>query len=82
VAQPERWLPLAASALIVLRTGVLPVWMGWLELLIALGLLIVPIGWAFLLFGVPLWLLLASVLLYVRATALPGETAARPVTPA
>jgi hypothetical protein len=73
---------MAASALIVLQTRVLPVWMGWLAALIALGLLIVPIGWVFLLFGVPLWVLLASVLLYLRTSALPGETPARPVTPA
>jgi hypothetical protein len=59
---------MAASALVVLRTRVLPVWMGWLALLIALGLVIVPIGWAFLLFGVPLWVLLASVILFLRAT--------------
>jgi hypothetical protein len=70
---------MAASALVVLQTRVLPVWMGWLAALIALGLLIVPIGWVFLLFGVPLWVLLASVLLYLRTSALPGETPARPL---
>jgi hypothetical protein len=60
---------MAASALVVLQTRVLPVWMGWLALLVALGLLIVPIGWVFLLFGVPLWVLLASVLLFLRASS-------------
>jgi len=73
---------LAAAGTVILTSRALPVWLGWLALLIALGLLIVPIGWAFLLFGVPLWVLLASVLLFMRATALPGEAPARPVTPA
>jgi hypothetical protein len=58
---------MAAAALIVLRTRVFPAWMGWLALLIAVGLLVVPVGWAFLLFGLPLWVLLASVLLFTRA---------------
>jgi hypothetical protein len=73
---------LAAAGTVILTSRALPVWLGWLALLIALGLLIVPIGWAFLLFGVPLWVLLASVLLFMRASALPGEAPARPVTPA
>ncbi len=70
---------MAASAVVVLRTRVLPVWMGWLALLIGLGLLVVPIGWAFLLFGVPLWVLLASVLLYMRSA--PEPTAPVPPSP-
>ena len=65
-----------ASALLVLRTLVLPAWMGWLAIAIAIGLLIVPIGWVFLLFGLPLWVLLASVLLFVRASGEPARTAA------
>jgi hypothetical protein len=73
---------MAAAGALILTRRALPVWLGWLALLIALGLLIVPIGWVFLLFGVPLWVLLASVLLFMRASALPGETPARPVTPA
>jgi hypothetical protein len=70
---------MAASALIVLQTRVLPVWMGWLAALIALGLLIVPIGWAFLLFGLPLWVLLASIVLFMRpAGVAAGESALPP----
>jgi hypothetical protein len=69
---------LAAGALILTKRA-LPVWLGWLALLIALGLLVIPIGWAFLLFGVPLWVLLASALLFMRTSALPGETPARPL---
>ena len=61
-----------AAGVVILRTRVLPVWLGALALVIALGLLIVPVGWAFLLFGVPLWVLIASVLLYLRGTRQPA----------
>lgn len=60
----------AAGALILIRRA-LPVWLGWLALVLALGLLVVPIGWAFLLFGVPLWVLLASVVLFLRGSDVP-----------
>jgi hypothetical protein len=65
---------MAASALLVFRTRVLPVWMGWLALVIAIGLLVVVIGWVFLLFGLPLWVLLASLLLW-RAAPEPARAA-------
>lgn len=70
---------MAAAAATILTTRALPVWLGWLALVIALGLLVVPIGWAFLLFGVPLWVLLASVILFLRASRPPaGDTAMPP----
>jgi hypothetical protein len=59
---------LAAAGAVILTSRALPVWLGWLALLVALGLLIVPIGWAFLLIGVPLWVLLASVVLFLGAS--------------
>lgn len=58
---------LVATALVALRTGVLPRWLGWVSLLLALWLLIAPIGWLALIFGVPLWILVVSVLLYRQA---------------
>jgi hypothetical protein len=72
---------MSATGVLILMRRALPVWLGWLALLIALGLLVFPIGWAFLLFGVPLWVLLASVTLFLRASALPGEPPARAATP-
>jgi hypothetical protein len=70
---------MAAAGALILSRRVLPVWLGWLALVIALGLLVVPIGWAFLLFGVPLWVLLASVMLFLGASRVPaGETAVPP----
>jgi hypothetical protein len=71
---------MAASALVVLRTRALPAWMGWLAALVGLGLLIFPIGWLFLLFGLPLWVLLASVLLFLRAGEQPAGAPAAPPT--
>lgn len=63
----------AATALAVLRFGALPRWFAWFSLALALILVIVPIGWLGVIVGLPLWTLLASVLLYVRS---PQEVAA------
>jgi hypothetical protein len=59
-------LMLAAAAFGILRYGALPRWLAWVGLLIALLLLIPPIGWAGLLLGVPLWTLVVSVLLWMQ----------------
>jgi hypothetical protein len=69
---------MAAAGVLILTRRALPVWLGWLAVLIAVGLLIFPIGWAFLLFGVPLWVLLASVILFLRSSALPAAETAPP----
>jgi hypothetical protein len=71
---------MTAAAAVILTRRPLPVWLGWLALVIALGLLIVPIGWAFLLFGVPLWVLLASVFLFLRGPDVAAGAAAVPPT--
>ena len=52
-----------ATGLVALRTAVLPRWLAWVSLLLALVLLIPPIGWAGILLGVPVWTLLLSLLL-------------------
>lgn len=69
-------LLLVAAGLIFIRTRVLPVWLGWASLVVALWLLIPPIGWAGLLLGLPLWTILVSVLLWMRPAGEP--VAARP----
>jgi hypothetical protein len=62
----------AATGIVSIATGVLPRWLGWLSLLLALGFLIPFISFIFWLpFGV--WVLAVSVLLYLR----PGEEALR-----
>ena len=62
----------AATGVVSIATGVLPRWLGWLSLLLALGFLIPFISYIFWLpFG--LWVLVVGVLLYMR----PGEEALR-----
>ena len=68
-------LLLVAAGLIFIRTRVLPVWLGWASLVVALWLLIPPIGWAGLLLGVPLCTILVSVLLWMRPAGEPGPPA-------
>jgi len=70
---------LVATALVVLRTRMLPAWLAWASLVFALGLLIFPIGWAVLIFGVPLWTVVVSVLLWRRASASETTAAVIPV---
>jgi hypothetical protein len=55
---------LLATAIAILRWSVLPRWLAWVNVLVAIVLLIPPIGWAALIFAFPLWVLLVSVLLY------------------
>jgi len=54
---------LAAGAVVALRTGVLPRWWAVLSILLAVWLVIGPIGWIGLLAGLPLWTVLTSLLL-------------------
>jgi hypothetical protein len=53
-----------ATALVVLRTGVLPKWYGWLGGLYGLWLLIWPLGWIGF-FGFPIWILLTTALVWM-----------------
>jgi hypothetical protein len=71
-------LLLAATGLLLLRTRALPVWLGWASLVVALWLLIPPVGWAGLLLAFPLWTILVSVLLWMRPAGEP--VAASPST--
>ena len=57
---------LAAASILALRGVLLPRWLGWFGIVVAVILLIPPIGWAALLFLFPLWLVLASVILWRR----------------
>jgi hypothetical protein len=63
---------LVATGLIALRMRVFPAWFAWISLLIAVVLLIGPIGWAALVFAFPIWVLITAYLLWrparVRAT--------------
>jgi hypothetical protein len=70
----------AATALVALRTGALPRWLGWLSLVLALWLLIPPLGsaagnpengawWTSLaaILALPIWTAITGVVLMARA---------------
>jgi uncharacterized protein DUF4386 len=67
-------LLLVAVAVVVLRTRVLPSWWAYFGILLAIVLVIGPIGWAGLIFGMPVWIIGTSLMLLVD-----GRTH-RPVT--
>jgi hypothetical protein len=68
-AEVSAALFVAATGLLVVRLRALPVWLGWLSFVLALLMLIPPIGWAGLVFGIPVWIVATSVLLYLREPA-------------
>jgi hypothetical protein len=53
-----------AVAVVSIRHGAFPKWIAWLSVVMAIGLLIPWIGWAVLIFGLPLWTLILSILLW------------------
>ncbi|CAN5333585.1 hypothetical protein BH18ACT12_BH18ACT12_04320 [soil metagenome] len=55
---------LAATGVHALRTRSLPRWLAWVSLVVALVLILLPSGWAGLLFAFPLWVLVVSYLLW------------------
>jgi hypothetical protein len=60
-------LPLAAVAILAWRTRVLPRWWAAFSGLVAVVLLIGPIGWLGLIFGVPIWTLGTSLFVLLRS---------------
>jgi hypothetical protein len=72
---------LAATALAALRTAVLPAWLSWASLVVAV-LLLTPVGFIGLLIGFPLWVLIVTVLLWRRGErAVAAGQAPRPQAP-
>jgi hypothetical protein len=65
---------LVATALVILATGVLARWVAWVSLVLALVMVIIPIGWLGVIFGFPLWTILVSVLLFLRPAGEPVAT--------
>jgi hypothetical protein len=59
-------LMLAATGLIVLRTGTLPRWLGWASLILAVPLLLPPVGSAVVFFGFPAWIVVTALFLTRR----------------
>lgn len=67
---------LAATAVVTLRTGVLPRWWAGASILLAVWLVIGPIGWIGLLAGLPVWTIATSLML-LRSSAVEGPGFAR-----
>jgi hypothetical protein len=65
---------LVGTGVVVRRTGALPRWLGWFSFALALVLAIIPIGWAGVLFGLPLWTLVMAIILYRIGGANPAAT--------
>ena len=63
------------AAIVALRTGVLPKWWAIFAIVIAVVLVIGPIGWAALIFGVPIWTL-GTTWFLLRGPRAPMRTAA------
>ena len=63
------------AALVAFRTGILPRWWAILMVIVAIVLVIGPIGWAALIFGVPIWTLGTAAML-LRAPRLSQSSAA------
>jgi hypothetical protein len=57
------------TAIVALQTGALPKWWAFFAILIAIVLVIGPIGWAALIFGLPIWTLGTTWLLLRPASA-------------
>jgi hypothetical protein len=53
-----------AVGLAAIIARALPTWLGWVSLLLAVVALIPPIGWAVVIWGFPLWILIVSALLW------------------
>jgi len=64
-----------ATGLVVLRTGVLPRWWGWITLLVSLTLLVYPLVWLAIIFVFTAWVVVTGVLLYSRQASGPAATA-------
>jgi hypothetical protein len=61
-----------ALSLLALRGVLLPRWLGWAGIAIAVILLVPPVGWLALLFLLPLWLVGVSAVLFLRSRPLAG----------
>jgi hypothetical protein len=68
-------LLMLGTGVIALRTALLPKWWGWFSFLLAVVLLIGPIGWAGLIFGLPVWVLVTTFFLVRRETPAPRPVA-------
>jgi hypothetical protein len=55
-----------AAGLATLRFRALPTWLGWVSIVFAILAVLPWIGWAVFIWGLPLWVLTASIWMFVR----------------
>ena len=72
-------LLMLGTGMVALRTGVFPKAWAWFSFVLALVLVIGPIGWAALIFGLPVWVLGTTFFLARRSATAIAEPAAPPV---
>jgi hypothetical protein len=70
-------LLMLGTGAVALRSGILPKAWAWFSFLLALVLVIGPIGWAGLIFGLPLWVL-GTTFLLARGTSRPPAVSPEP----
>jgi len=61
--------------LATLRSRLLPTWLGWLSLVVALALIIPYVQWAAIFFAFPIWILLVTIFLWQHSNAAWAEPA-------
>jgi hypothetical protein len=54
-----------AVAVAALRTRALPVWLAWASLVLGIAALFPWVGWAVYIWGLPLWILIASIWMFM-----------------
>jgi hypothetical protein len=58
-----------AAGLASLRFRALPAWLGWVSIVFAILAVLPWIGWAVFIWGLPLWVLAASIWMFLRPTS-------------
>lgn len=68
-------LLMLGTGMVALRSALLPKWWAWVSFLLAVVLVIGPIGWAGLIFGLPVWTLVTTFFLVRREGVAPRPVA-------
>ena len=63
---------LFATAAVSMKTAVIPKWLGWIGVALGVVALVPPIGWASIIFGLPLWVLVTAIVMMVKQPAPPA----------
>ena len=69
---------LIGNGLAIVASAALPKWLGWIAVPLAV-IAVTPLGWIVAIFALPIWVLIISVLMFLRQAA-PAAAAAAPAT--